>query len=129
MTLGMLPPSDTDSDGPVVPLRMLSSSVLERAGLLAPIEPLLPGKDGTELNPATAQLPAEGLEGDAVLSYIKALLNTAVGLFRKFLYPLPWLLWWDWMRCQWGKILCWIIWTSVWSGIFVISLRQLLLWW
>ena len=85
MTLGVLPPSDSDSDDPVVPARILSSSVLERAGPRGPVEPLLPGKDGTGLfptvtrgellsvvaapfpaggDPAITQLPTEGMEGE-----------------------------------------------------------------
>ena len=47
MTLGVLPPSDKDSVDPVVPTRMLSSSVIEYAGPLGPVGTLLPGEDGS----------------------------------------------------------------------------------
>ena len=51
MTLGMLPPSETDSADPVVPRRMLSSSVFECAGPLGPVGTLLSGEDGMGLFP------------------------------------------------------------------------------
>ena len=77
--------SDTDSADPVVPTRMLSSSVFEYAGPLGPVGTLLPGEDGTGLFPivqtgellsvvavplpaerdrAITQLAAEGLVGE-----------------------------------------------------------------
>ena len=85
MTVGVLPPSDTDSVDPVVPTRMLSSSVVECAGPLGPVGTLLPGGDKAGLYPivptgellsvvavpfpavrdqSITQLPVEGLVGD-----------------------------------------------------------------
>ena len=76
---------DSDSADPVVPTRMLSSSVFECAGPLGPVGTLLTGDDGARLfpiiptgellpvvavpfpaerDPAIAQLPAEVLVGD-----------------------------------------------------------------
>ena len=84
MTLGVLPPSDTDSADPVVPTRMLSASVSECTGSLGPMGTLIPGEDGTGLVPIVltdellsvmtvpfpaerdhviTQLPVEGLVG------------------------------------------------------------------
>ena len=61
MTVGVLPPSDTDLVDHVVPTRMQSSSVFECAGPLGPVGTLpLPAV----WDQSITQLPVEGLVGD-----------------------------------------------------------------
>ena len=51
MSLGVLPLSDSESAEPVMPTRILYSSIVELVGLLGPVETLLPGEQGPRLCP------------------------------------------------------------------------------
>ena len=80
-------------------------------------------------DPVIAQSPVEGLVrecDDVMMSERRALLCTVVGLIRKLLTPLPWLLWWEWMPCRWEMMLRWIVYTNAQHGIVVIGVRQLM---
>ena len=49
MSLGVLPLSDSESAEPVMPTRILYSSIVELVGLLGPVETLLLGEQGPKL--------------------------------------------------------------------------------
>ena len=110
---GTLSPSDSEpagcfgpyvAGGPVGPDGTLSLFISEPAGSVGPYVAGGPvGPDGT-LSPFISD-PAGPIGpyvagGPVGLSQRRALLCTVVGRIRKFLGPLPWLLWWAWMPCR-----------------------------
>ena len=83
MSLGVLPPSDTELADPVIPTRVQSSSIVEFVGPLGPGGTLLPGEDGPGLCPIVptddlVSVAAVPLPGREVSGYCPSLVEWLV---------------------------------------------------